>query len=108
MDRRLKIVHFELKQYGFFVHYCTSNEMMITLKLRSKLASSLHTLNKQERLELLAYDRLLLHNANRFRKQQLQYLCTPAASYPAEEWWWHLDQVADGSLHICLPSSDLF
>ncbi|WP_028399467.1 hypothetical protein [Ectobacillus panaciterrae] len=96
-------MYFELKQYGFFVHYCTPQETLIMLHLRSKLAAAVHILNEQERFELISYDRLLLHKANGFYKQ-LQHIPSFSPSvYPIEEWWWHLDQVIDGSLHIHLP-----
>ena len=85
------------KQYGYFVFVLSVHPDILPLmqQLRTRIFHAYNKLTEAEKEELFVYDSLLLHQASSpcIQGRDVQK--------PLEQWWWHLDLVANGSLYVC-------
>ncbi|WP_139489786.1 hypothetical protein [Brevibacillus dissolubilis] len=72
-------------------------EALDMLHIRSRLQRNVAALSHEEKQLLQKYDLILLANAKKMA-QHLTEVYEFTSNRPLEEWWWHLDQVAEGNI----------
>ncbi|NOU53730.1 hypothetical protein HN020_02790 [Brevibacillus borstelensis] len=72
------------------------------LHLRSNLDRVSHELTYEELMKLLSYDVRLINNAKEMSKHLAKIYDFSVSDEPFNQWWWHLDKVADGKISFRL------
>ncbi|MCM2533273.1 hypothetical protein NDK43_13805 [Neobacillus pocheonensis] len=71
---------------------------------RSELHKVYDELIFQEKLELARYDLQLIQNAKKMVEHMSRVYDFSTSKNPREEWWWHLNQIAEGNLPFGVTS----
>ncbi|MDQ0219433.1 hypothetical protein ELQ35_17485 [Peribacillus cavernae] len=71
---------------------------------RSYLQSMYHELTLEEQILLSEYDLKLIKNAKNMVKHIEKVYDFSLSSESTEEWWWHLDKIADGTIPFGVSS----
>lgn len=97
----------EIENYGQDVNDFESSpfESIRMLHDRSELQKVYDKLTFQEKLELARYDLQLIQNAKKVVEHIRAVFDFSTSKNPREEWWWHLDQIAEGDLPFGVTSS---
>jgi hypothetical protein len=74
-------------------------ETVDLLHRRSRIQRHWDELDPIEKAALKRYDRRLVRNAKRVYRHINQVYDFSMSDEPLEEWWWHLDKVAEGKLN---------
>ncbi|MDF0728259.1 hypothetical protein PY093_16460 [Cytobacillus sp. S13-E01] len=96
----------EVENYGQDVNDFEASpfESIRMLHDRSELHKIFDELTFQEKLELARYDLQLIQNAQKMVKHMNEVYDFTTSKNPREEWWWHLDQIAEGNLPFGVTS----
>jgi hypothetical protein len=97
----------EIENYGHDVNDFEASpfESIRMLHDRSELQQVYDKLTFQEKLELARYDLQLIQNARKMVEHLSRVHDFSASKNPREEWWWHLDQIAEGNLPFGVTST---
>ncbi|AIF45086.1 hypothetical protein [Virgibacillus sp. SK37] len=79
-------------------------ESVYMLHLRGGLEKAINELTNDEKIKLIHYDLKLIENAKRMSKHLSVIYDFSTSNEPLKEWWWHLDQVADGKISFELKA----
>jgi hypothetical protein len=90
----------DVRNYGYSVDdfELSPFELVDMLDLRSRLHENYNKLDEFSRQQLKNYDKILLLNAKEMYKA-LSSVYDFDNDKPFDEWWWHLDKVAQGLLN---------
>ena len=75
---------------------------------RSNLENVKHKLDMDEKIILAMYDLILLKKAEEMAEHissVYDFSLSDKNGIPLEQWWWHLDKVAKGTLYVEYNSS---
>lgn len=78
-------------------------EHLQTLHDRSRLENVKHNLDLDGKIILAMYDLILLKKAKEMAEQissVYDFSLSDKNQIPLEHWWWHLDKVGKGILHV--------
>ncbi|MFB5088340.1 hypothetical protein PGC35_14235 [Psychrobacillus sp. PGGUH221] len=73
-------------------------EAVDMLHVRSKIETVINELTNEERLSLYFHDMKLIKNAKQMSIHIGEVYDFSLSDQSINEWWWHLDQVADGEI----------
>ena len=73
-------------------------ESIEMLHRRSRLEHVIHELSKEDRIKLLSNDLILIKNAQRMSEHIGKVYNFSLTDEPLNEWWWHLEKVANGKI----------
>ncbi|MEC2159752.1 hypothetical protein [Virgibacillus halodenitrificans] len=80
-------------------------ESLRMLHDRTALYKIQHRLNYQEKVLLAQYDLKLIENAEKMVKHINNiYDFELSDDIPSEQWWWHLDKIANGTMDFGVSS----
>jgi len=96
----------KIKSYGMGVNdFKTSPfEALNMLHTRSYLEKVLPELSNEEKIQLYFYDMNLIFNAKKMIEHVKEIYDFSQSKEPLNEWWWHLDKVADGKIPFRLSA----
>ncbi|QED46893.1 hypothetical protein [Cytobacillus dafuensis] len=96
----------EIENYGHDVNDFEASpfETIRILHDRSELHKVHDQLTFQEKLELAKYDLQLIQNAKKMVEHISKAYDFNTSEKPREEWWWHLDQIAEENLPFGVTS----
>ncbi|MCR2823541.1 hypothetical protein [Lederbergia panacisoli] len=96
----------EIENYGQDVNdfEVSPFESVRMLHDRSELQKIYDELTFQEKLELARHDLQLIQNAKKMVRHIGNVFDFSTSAKPREEWWWHLDQIADENLPFGVTS----
>ncbi|MEJ1517777.1 hypothetical protein R3O67_31860 [Bacillus cereus] len=75
-------------------------ETIEALHIRSELHEKYSNLTWEEKRALLLYDLKILGNADKMVKHIQQVYDFSKSTNPIQEWWWHLDKIITGKIHL--------
>jgi hypothetical protein len=92
----------KIQQYGEEIKSkkVSGIEYMHMLHLRSELHKDYEKLTREERQQLALYDLELLKRAFEIKERLEEVFDFSLCDKPIQEWWWHLDKLIDGNIHL--------
>ena len=96
----------DIENYGLDVNDFEASpfESVRMLHDRSELHRVYNKLTFQEKLELAKYDLQLIQNAKKMVAHISKAYDFSLSKQPREEWWWHLDKIAEEDLPFGVTS----
>lgn len=79
-------------------------EAVDMLHVRSKIEKVINELTNEERISLYFHDFKLIKNAKQMSDHIGEVYDFTTSEESISEWWWHLDQVADGKVTFKLKA----
>lgn len=89
-----------IENYGISVNDTEASpfEAVDMLHVRSNIEKAIHELTNEERISLYLYDLKLINNANKMSDHIGNVYDFSLSNKPFNEWWWHLDKVAEDKI----------
>ena len=77
-------------------------ESVYMFHIRSRLEKLINELTREEKMKLIYFDLKLIKNTQKMVKHIEEIYDFSLSNEPTTEWWWHLDEVANGNITFIL------